>query len=119
MAQMIQYGGELIRIGIKKGSKSLEYSKDGGRNWYTRFSGSSSVGDFVDLLDHGNEILSVTTKGVCYSKDDGRNWQCRFRFSSSTGEFQMLQSSGNELLAQSPNGLFYSRDDGRNWHRRL
>ncbi len=31
MAQMIQCGSELIRIGIKKGSKSLEYSKDGGK----------------------------------------------------------------------------------------
>ena len=118
MAEIIQGGSELIRIGIKKGSKSLEYSKDGGRNWYTRFSGSGTVGNFVDLLDHGDEILAVSTEGIFYSKDSGRNWYRRFRFTSSTGEFQVLQSHGNELLAQSTKGLFYSKDEGRNWYRR-
>ena len=34
MAQMIQYGSEIIRINIQK--NTIEYSKDGGRTWHHR-----------------------------------------------------------------------------------
>lgn len=34
MAQMIQHGSEIIRINTQK--KSIEYSKDSGRNWHKR-----------------------------------------------------------------------------------
>ena len=34
MAQMIQYGSEIIRINAQK--NTIEYSKDGGRTWHHR-----------------------------------------------------------------------------------
>ena len=35
MAQMIQYGSEIIRINAQK--NTIECSKDGGRSWHIRF----------------------------------------------------------------------------------
>lgn len=75
MGQMIKWGKELIRINPSDKQK-IEYSHNDGRNWYSRFSGSS-IGDFNDLIDNGKEILAQTTKGVYYSTNDGRNWYKR------------------------------------------
>ena len=72
---MIQRGKELIRINSSNKQK-IEYSTDDGRNWKTRYSGSS-YGDFYDLVDNGKEILATTSKGLYYSTDDGRNWHKR------------------------------------------
>ncbi|MCH7535536.1 MAG: hypothetical protein IH948_07295 [Bacteroidetes bacterium] len=75
MGQMINRGKEMIRINPKQPSK-IEYSTDDGRNWHTRYSGSS-CGDFSDLTDNGKEILGSTSKGLYYSTSDGRNWHKR------------------------------------------
>ena len=44
MPQMINYGGELIRISPKD-SKKLEYSKSNGLSWNVRCGGSGNYGN--------------------------------------------------------------------------
>jgi hypothetical protein len=75
MGSMINRGDELIRISPKDSGK-LEYSKNDGRTWSTRYSGGSA-GDFEELTDKGDEILATTSKGLYYSKNDGRTWSKR------------------------------------------
>jgi hypothetical protein len=74
MGQIINRGKELIRINT--GKNSIEYSKNNGITWHSRYSSSSS-GIFSDLLDNGKEILANTTKGLFYSKNDGITWHKR------------------------------------------
>jgi hypothetical protein len=77
MSQMINKGGELIRICPKQASR-IEYSSNEGRTWQVRFSGTgSSSGDFLDLTDNGKEILGTTTKGLYYSTNKGKIWMKR------------------------------------------
>jgi hypothetical protein len=76
MAQMLNRGNELIRIDPKNSTK-LEYSTNSGRNWYNRYSGNSSVGDFQDLTENGKEILATTSKGLFYTTNEGKNWYKR------------------------------------------
>lgn len=78
MSTMISRGKELIRICPTNPAK-LEYSTNEGRSWVTRFSGSSTVGNFSDLMDNGKEILGTTGKGLFYSTNDGRSWVLRRR----------------------------------------
>lgn len=111
---MIQRGRELIRINLQK--NYIEYSTDGGRNWHSRYMGST-CGTFYDLFDYGKEILCCCTKGVYYSTDDGRNWHSRYT-GSMCGRFQQLVADGNRILATTEKGLYYSTDSGRNWHKR-
>ena len=68
---MINLGDEIIRISPKD-DKRIEYSKDGGRSWLTRYMGG--CGEFEDLTDNGKEVLAQTSKGLYYSKDDGKSW---------------------------------------------
>ena len=72
MPQMINYGGETIRIS----SKGVEYSTNGGRSWMSRYTGSS-CGTFQSLMDGGRELLANTSKGLYYSTNDGRSWMRR------------------------------------------
>jgi hypothetical protein len=76
MSLMLNRGSELLRIDPKDPNK-LEYSTDSGRNWYNRYSGSSSQGTFQDLTENGSEILGIRTQGLFYSTDNGRNWSKR------------------------------------------
>jgi hypothetical protein len=78
MPQMINYGGELIRISPKD-SKKLEYSKNNGLSWNQRCGGSSNYGKFIDLMDNGKEILATTEKGLYYSTNKGLSWNVRKR----------------------------------------
>ena len=78
MPQMINYGGELIRISPKD-SKKLEYSKNNGLSWNVRYGGSGNYGKFIDLMDNGKEILSTTEKGLFYSTNKGLSWNVRKR----------------------------------------
>lgn len=75
---MINRGKELIRI-CPTNTSRLEYSTNSGRSWMTRFTGSSSVGQFSDLLENGNEILGTTNKGLYYSTNECRSWMIRKR----------------------------------------
>lgn len=72
MPQMINYGGEMIRI--SKDGKKLEYSRNGGATWNTRCSGNSLYGKFLDLVDNGSEILATTEKGLYCSRNKGATW---------------------------------------------
>lgn len=73
MSQIITRGKELLRISPKD-NKKLEKSSNGGVSWITKFSGSSSVGEFQDLTDVGKEILATTSKGLFKSTNDGVSW---------------------------------------------
>lgn len=73
---MINYGGELLRISPKD-SKKLEYSKNNGQSWFTRFMGASHIGNFQDLTDAGAELLATTDKGLFFSKNKGQSWYRR------------------------------------------
>ena len=116
MAQMIQYGSEIIRINTQK--NTIECSKDGGRSWHIRFFNiSGGKGIFVDLFDNGSEILACTSKGVFSSKDDGHSWQSRCT-NNAFGEFIQLSYDGQVLIATTSKGLYYSKDGGRSWHHR-
>ena len=114
MAQIVQYGSELIRINTQK--NTLESSKDGGRSWHRRYTGSNA-GTYVDLFSLESEILACTSKGVYYSKDEGRSWHSRYT-GSTYGSFFQLASDGQNILATTSKGLYYSKDSGRTWHRR-
>ncbi len=70
---MIKRGNEFIRISPKD-AKKIEYSTNDGRSWNSRFSGSTSTGEFSDLTDNGKEVLGITSKGLFYSTNDGRSW---------------------------------------------
>jgi len=76
MSTMIKLGNELLRINPKD-SQKLEYSTNNGSSWNTRYSGSSSTGNFQDLTDSGKEILGTTSKGLYYSTNKGSSWNKR------------------------------------------
>lgn len=114
MPQLIMHGSETLRINSDK--NKIEVSKDGGRNWMTRFLGSGA-GTFYSLCSYGSVILACTSKGVYVSKDSGRNWISRFN-GTSCGTFQEIAANGSELLATTSKGLYRSKDEGRNWIRR-
>ncbi len=78
MPTMISLGSEMLRINPKD-SKKLEYSTNKGLSWHPRFSGSSSVGTFSDLMDGGKEILGTTNIGLFYSTNKGLSWHIRKR----------------------------------------
>lgn len=114
MPQIIEIGREIYRINPSK--NSIEFSKDGGRNWTSKCT-SSAYGTFKDLCLFGTEIYAVTTRGVYFSKDGGRNWTSKCT-SSAYGEFQSLMVHGSELYAQTSKGLYASKDGGRNFFRK-
>ncbi len=111
MARIINTGEELVRINFEK--QRLEYSKNDGKTWIPRYTGSS-CGEFIDLLIFGDEVLAVTSKGLYYSKNEGRTWIPRYT-GSSCGDFQTIQENGTELLATTSKGLYYSKNEGRTW----
>lgn len=117
MPQMIDMGKELIRISPDEPGK-LQYSNNDGRSWGLKFFGNTSVGEFVDLLDTGKELLAATGKGLFYSTNDGRSWSMRFHNVSIIGDFIELKDMGKELLATTSKGLYYSTNDGRSWFKR-
>lgn len=115
MPQMINLGSELLRFNLQK--NTIEYSRNGGRSWVTRYS-SGQCGTFRDLLVFGNEIIACTSKGLYYSGNQGRSWVIRCTNGSSYGEFLNLQEDGRILYANTSKGLYYSRNGGRGWVRR-
>lgn len=71
MAQIINFGNELIRINTEK--NTIEYSLNQGRTWFARCA-SSSYGDFIQLYFDGKNLMATTSKGVYYSTNEGRTW---------------------------------------------
>lgn len=114
MPKIITLGSELIRINPAK--NHIEYSTNSGRSWLTRCA-SSSVGTFIDLLQYGNEVLAITSKGIYYSTNKCSSWLTRCT-STSAGTFMTLMDGGTELLAQTSKGLYYSTNKGSSWLRR-
>lgn len=113
-SQIVTYGNELVRISPK--NNHIESSKNDGRTWSSRYTGSY-CGTFADLLVCGNEILAATSKGVYVSNNGGRSWSARYT-GSYCGTFQSLASNGREILAQTDKGLYASTNGGRSWSRR-
>ena len=114
MAQLINYGREMLRINTQK--NAIEYSTNEGRSWLSRYTGSSA-GGFYDLFQYGNELLACTSKGIYYSTNEGRSWLSRYT-GSSVGTFQQLSTDGRNLLATTSKGLYYSTNEGRSWLKR-
>lgn len=71
MAQLIYFGREMLRINTQK--NTIEYSRNEGRSWYPRYTGSS-VGTFQELSTDGRNLLAITSKGLYYSTNGGRSW---------------------------------------------
>ena len=71
---MVAHQGELLRINPSK--NCIEYSKNDSRSWHSR-SSKSSIFEFIDLMENGNELLATTTKGTYYSKNKGASWHKR------------------------------------------
>lgn len=114
MAQLINYGREMLRINTQK--HTIEYSTNDGRSWNSRYT-SSSAGIFYDLFQFGSELLACTSKGIYYSTNEGRSWNSRYT-GSSAGTFQQLSTDGHYLLATTSKGLYYSSNEGRSWNKR-
>lgn len=114
MAHLINLGNEMLRINTEK--NRIEYSKNGGNSWHSRFTGNIA-GTFYDLCIYGDEILACTSKGVYYSKNEGLGWHSRYT-GTSCGTFEEINAEGSELLATTSKGLYYSKNGGLGWHRK-
>ncbi len=113
MSLMISYGGEMIRY--NPANSHIEYSNNGGRAWYVRYTGSS-IGNVRCITDCGKELLLCSDKGVFYSNNSGRAWYIR---NSSFKNFIEISNAGNELLASTDDGhVYYSNNQGRAWYKR-
>ena len=67
MPNQIMHKGEMLVI---EGNR-IKRSKNNGSSWYKRTTISSTIGDPVDLMDAGNELIITGTKRRGYSKDSG------------------------------------------------
>ena len=73
MPQMVVKDRELIRISLKD-AKRIEVSTNNGGSWMTRYVGSPTQGEFLDLTVNGCELLAITEKGLFVSTSNGSNW---------------------------------------------
>ncbi|WP_314272594.1 hypothetical protein [Hoylesella shahii] len=111
MAQLINFGGDVIRINSLK--NIIEYSTNGGCTWTTRCS-DASVGTFINLSVFGGELLACTSKGVYSSQNSGKTWSARCILTS-YGSFFDIFADGSNLWATTSRGLYYSVNSGRSW----
>jgi len=115
MPSIVSLAGKLIRINFD--SNRIELSKDRGRTWISRFSGTF-CGKFVELVAFGDEIFALTDKGVFSSSDEGLTWRQRC-ISSIAKSLTSLQDGGGELIGMTRDGHIYaSKDKGASWARR-
>jgi len=70
MSLMVTFKNEVVRI-CPSNAKKIEYSKNNGASWVTRYTGSQV---FQDLVASGDEILAQTDKVLYYSKNGGASW---------------------------------------------
>ncbi len=73
MPIMIVLNKELLRISPKDAHR-LEFSLNNGLTWLTRYVSRANIGEFIDLVDTGKEILATTSLGLCFSLNGGRTW---------------------------------------------
>lgn len=74
MAKEIKKGRELIRI-CEENTLKLEYSKDAGETWSSRYMGNpTQPGNFNSLSVNGKDLMGETDKGLFYSKNNGKSW---------------------------------------------
>ena len=64
------------------------------------------------LINYGNEMIRISSKGIEYSINGGRSWNNRY-LGSAYGIFIDLLPYGNELLAVTTKGLYNSINGGR------
>ena len=62
MSLMVTFKNEVVRI-CHSNAKKIEYFKNNGTSWSTRYSGSYT---FQDLVVFRDEILAQTDKGLYY-----------------------------------------------------
>ena len=115
MPSIVSLAGKLIRINFE--SNRIELSKDRGRTWISRFSGTF-CGKFVELVAFGDEIFALTDKGIFSSSNEGLAWRQRCA-SSIAKSLTSLQDGGGELIGMTRDGHIYaSKDKGASWVRR-
>lgn len=78
MATMIEYKGKLVRINPAKASE-LQFSKNRGLSWHHRGSSTPSMGNFLEIMDGGNELLATCEKGLYFSTNEGLSFHRRSR----------------------------------------
>lgn len=71
MPTIVSLAGKLIRINFD--SNRIELSKDRGRTWIYRFSGSF-YGKFIELVAFGDEIFALTERAD--RNDPRRSYLC-------------------------------------------
>lgn len=119
MAQIIQKGKELIRINPEKRNE-IQYSTNNGSTWHIKYSSLSKVGNFIDLIDCGDEIMAIANNGesIYYSDNNGSSWYVRYSTSSNVGNFHSLVLNGSEILGTTNKGLHYSTNKGNSWYKK-
>lgn len=78
MATMIEYKGKLLRINPAKATE-LQFSTNNGLSWHHRGSATSSMGNFIEIMDGGNELLATCEKGLYFSTNEGFSFHRRSR----------------------------------------
>ena len=78
MATMLNYKGKLYRINPVN-AKQLQYSTNKGLSWHLKSTAMSSMGNFIEIMDGGNELLARCEKGLFYSTNDGLSFHFRSR----------------------------------------
>lgn len=72
MALLIELEEIIVRINPKN-QKRLDYSKNQGKLWLSRYTGTS-CGEFYDLSFEGKLLVAKTSNGTFTSRDKGRVW---------------------------------------------
>ena len=78
MATMLNYKGKLYRINPAKASE-LQFSTNNGLSWHHRSNAMSTMGDFLEIMDGGNEMLARCGKGLFFSTNEGVSFHFRSR----------------------------------------
>lgn len=73
MPIMIVLNKELLRISPKDAHR-LEFSTNNGLTWFPRYISGGNIGEFIDLVDTGKELLATTSLGLCFSVNGDRTW---------------------------------------------
>ena len=70
MSKTVIHKGEMKMIDGKK----IKHSRNNGSSWYRTSSIPSSIGEAMELLDAGNELIIIGDKRKANSKNGGVSW---------------------------------------------
>ena len=73
MSSVLQFGDQLIRISPED-SKVLEFSTNGGQNWFPKEYKGKRLGNFKEIYLKKWTIVAVTDIGKRWSDNGGKSW---------------------------------------------